>query len=204
MKKEQLRMQMLAGIITESEYKAKLDEGKQVGTLYHFTYITALREILNTNILGDAEGLKYGKPELYRKNIDFVDNKYGQISLTRNKNFNSVHIKNPSACLVLDGDKLSQNTKIKPYHFDPSQRWDKDSEEYKRFITKYGKDAFEDQMEETVSIIKNLDKYLIKVIIFKNNIEYDPWEYFEPEEFQEIFEDCIEILKEKNIPYEIK
>ena len=203
MAQEQLRMQMLAGIITESQYKEKLNEGKQVGTLYHFTYIPALREILNTNILGDAEGLEYGEPELYRTNIA-SDNKYGRISLTRNKNFNSVHIKNPSVCLVLDGDKISQNTKIKPYHFDPSHRWDKDSEEYKRFITKYGKDAFEDQMEETVSIIKNLDRYLTKVIIFKNNIEYDPFEDWEPEEFQETFKDCIEMLKEKNIPYEIK
>jgi hypothetical protein len=203
MTQEQLRMQMLAGIITEGQYKAKLNEGKQVGTLYHFTYITALREILNTNVLGHAEGLESSEPELYRKNIA-SDNKYGRISLTRNKNFNSVHIKNPSVCLVLDGDKISQNTKIKPYHFDPSHRWDKDSEEYKRFVAQYGKDAFEDQMEETVPIIKNLDRYLTKVIIFKNNIEYDPFEDFEPEEFQEIFQDCIEILKEKNIPYEIK
>jgi hypothetical protein len=86
MTQEQLRMQMLAGIITEGQYKAKLNEGKQVGTLYHFTYIPALREILRTNVLGDAEGLEYGEPELYRKNIA-SDNKYGRIALTRNKNF---------------------------------------------------------------------------------------------------------------------
>jgi hypothetical protein len=59
-------------------------------------------------------------------------------------------------------------------------------------------------MEETIPIIKNLDRYLTKVIIFKNHIEYDPIEDWDPEDFQEIFEDCIEMLKEKNIPYEIK
>jgi hypothetical protein len=203
MTQEQLRMQMLAGIITESEYKAKLNEGKQVGTLYHFTYIPALRNILNTNVLGDAEGLEFDEPELYRTNIS-SNNTYGRVALTRNKNFNSAHIKNPSVCLVLDGDKLSQNSKIKPYQWDPSHFWDKNSEEYKNFIAQHGKDAFEDQMEETIPIIKNLDRYLIKVIIFKNNIEYDPVEDWEPEEFQETFEDCIEMLKEKNIPYEIK
>ena len=200
---EQLRMQMLAGIITESEYKAMLNEGKQVGTLYHFTYIPALRNILRRNVLGDSEGLEYGEPELYRKNIA-SDNKYGRVALTRNKNFSSALLKNHSVCLVLDGDKISQNNKIKPYQWDPSHFWDKNSEEYKRFITQHGKDAFEDQMEETIPIIKNLDTYLTKVIIFKNNIEYDPHEDWDPEEFQEVFEYCIEMLKEKNIPYEIK
>jgi hypothetical protein len=203
MTQEQLRMQMLAGIITESEYKVKLSEGKQVGTLYHFTYIPALRNILKSNILGDSEGLKYGEPELYRKNIA-SNNKYGRVSLTRNKNFNSALLKNHSVCLVLDGDKLSQNNKIKPYQWDPSHFWDKNSKKYKSFVDEFSKDSFEDQMEETIPIIKNLDKYLTKVIIFKNNIEYDPHEDWDPEEFQEVFEYCIEMLKEKNIPYEIK
>ena len=40
----------------------EITEGKQVGTLYHFTYIPALREILRTNVLGDAEGLAYDTP----------------------------------------------------------------------------------------------------------------------------------------------
>jgi hypothetical protein len=31
-----------------------------------------------------------------------------------------------------------------------------------------------------------------------------PIEDWDPEEFQEVFKDCIEMLKEKNIPYEIK
>ena len=203
MNNEFLHMQKLAGLITESEYQAKMNEGKQVGTLYHFTYIPALREILRTNVLGDAEGLAYDTPELYRKNIA-SDNKYGRMSLTRNKNFSSALLKNRSVCLVLDGDKLSQNSKIKPYQWDPSHFWDKNSEEYKRFMAKHGEDAFEDQMEETIPIIKNLDRYLTKVIIFKNNIEYDPHEDWDPEEFQEVFEYCIEMLKEKNIPYEIK
>jgi hypothetical protein len=113
-------------------------------------------------------------------------------------------IKGSVVRIVLDGDKLSENNQIKPYQWDPSHFWDKKSKEYKQFIKKYGDDAFEDQMEETTPIIKNVDKYIIKIIFFKDNIEYDPVEEFEPEEFQEIYEECIDLLEAKNIPYEIK
>lgn len=175
-----------------------LKEAKQVGTLYHFTWITALQNILTDNTLGNED-------ELYRTHLS-KPNEYGRVSLTRDKDFNkkSALIKNASVCIVLDGDKLSENNQIKPYQWDPSHFWDKNSKEYKQFIKKHGDDAFEDQMEETTPIIKNLNKYIIKVIIYKDNIEYDPFEEFEPEEFQEIYEECINLLKEKNIPYEIK
>jgi hypothetical protein len=178
--------------------QSKLDEAKQVGTLYHFTWITALQNILADNTLGNED-------ELYRTHLS-KPNEYGRVSLTRDKDFNkkSALIKNTSVCIVLDGDKLSENNQIKPYQWNPSHFWDKNSKEYKQFIKKYGDDAFEDQMEETTPIIKNLDKYIIKVIIYKDNIEYDPFEEFEPEEFQEIYEECIDLLEEKNIPYEIK
>jgi hypothetical protein len=176
----------------------EINESKQVGNLYHFTYIPALRNILQENKLGTSN-------ELYRTNIA-TPNKYGRVSLTRDKDFNkrSSLIKNPSVCIVLDGDKLSENHKIKPYHWDPSHFWDKESEEYKDFIKTHGSDSFEDQMEETIPIINNLSKYIIKIIIYKDNIGYDPFEDFTPEEFQEIFEECIESLNEKNIPYELK
>lgn len=71
--------------------------------------------------------------------------------------------------LVVDGDKLSNNYKISPFK-DPKVDW-------------------EDEMEERIfSDIPNIDQYIIKVILFKD--EFD--------------EDVIPLLKEKNIPYEIK
>jgi len=71
--------------------------------------------------------------------------------------------------LVIDGDKLSTKYKIRPYQ---------DRDEEGRFF---------DEMEERVDKnIVDLDKYLIKVILYESDPEIEA------------------LLKEKNIPYEIK
>jgi hypothetical protein len=76
------------------------------------------------------------------------------------------------AALVINGDKLSNNYKIYPYNDLATQ----DSVGVENF----------DEMEEVVDRdITNLDKYLIKVILY----ESDP--------------DIESLLKEKNIPYNI-
>jgi len=178
-----------------------LIEAKQVGTLYHFTWISNLKNILKDNKLGLGDSSTYTRKFLPQPG------KYGPVSLTRNKNFskNIPHtFKNTSVSIALDGDKISNNYKIKPYHWDPSHSWPKNSPEYEKWIKKHGKDAFADQMEETTDTIKNLDKYITKVTIYKNNIYNDPWEDWDDEEFEDAFKDCIRLMKEKNIPYEIK
>lgn len=79
-------------------FKEFLNESKQVGSLYHFTSIEGLRNILSNNVLG-----VYGRP----------------VSLTRDKNLH----KNSAAdslggvrfSLEIDGDKLSNRHKIVPY-----------------------------------------------------------------------------------------
>ena len=59
MNKELLRMSFLAGIITEGEYKQELagiqlndiNEGKQVGDIYHYTRLILLYPILKSVFL---------------------------------------------------------------------------------------------------------------------------------------------------------
>jgi len=78
----------------------KLFEAKQVGTIYHYTDIDSLREIIKTNQLTGA----------------------GQVSFTRDSRFLDTTVvdglSNNAECrLVIDGDKLSNNYKIKPVNF---------------------------------------------------------------------------------------
>jgi hypothetical protein len=76
-------------------------EGKQVGTLYHYTTFENGDEILRSNRLHDHYGISGGK-----------------VSFTRNKNLH----KNPDISVGMDmsfefsGDDISNNRKIKPFH----------------------------------------------------------------------------------------
>jgi hypothetical protein len=141
----------------------EINEGKQVGTLYHFTSLKNLLSIIQNNTL------------VASNTTDFIDKKIKVqcISLTRTSNKKQFSIASESGCvLVLDGDKLSNNYKITPYH-DPNQYYFSD-EEY-------------DEMEERIcKDILNLNKYIIKIILYKSTPEIES------------------LLKEKNIPYEIK
>ena len=150
-------------MIKLSNLLKEIIEGKQVGTLYHFTSLKNLSSIIENNIL------------IASNTTDFINKKLKLqcISLTRTPNKTQFAISQDSeALIVLDGDKLSNNYKITPYH-DPNQYYFSD-EEY-------------DEMEERIcKDIINLNKYIIKIILFKTNPELEP------------------LLREKNIPYEIK
>jgi hypothetical protein len=141
----------------------EITEGKQVGTLYHFTLLKNLFNIIKDNTL---------KASI---TTDFIDKKLKLtcISLTRTLNKAQFAISQDSeALIILDGDKLSNNYKITPYH-DPNQYYFSD-EEY-------------DEMEERIcKDINNLNKYIIKIILFTPDPKIES------------------LLKEKNIPYEIK
>jgi hypothetical protein len=136
----------------------EINEGKQVGVLYHFTFLRFLLEIIQTNTL--KANPTVGKS--YSETINCI-------SLTRTPYKLFYIAQDAEAVLVIDGDKLSNRYKISP-HFD----WASDDEE--------------DEMEERIcgKDITNLDQYLIKVILFENNDEIES------------------LLKEKDIPYEIK
>ena len=92
------RLQKLAGITTENKINKDddfLNEGKQIGLLYHYTNIKNIKNILD-------KGLKFSEPQ------EEISSKY-YISTTRKKQ-NWKH----QAEIVLDGNKISQNYKIIP------------------------------------------------------------------------------------------
>jgi hypothetical protein len=148
----------------------EITEGKQVGTLYHYTFTWNLYKIIKTNIL---------TPELLQG-----QNK-GWISFTRSKDKNQFEISQDANCvIVVDGDKLSNKYKIKPF-------------QDLGFISSGG---VGDEMEERVlGPINDLNKYIIKIIIYITS-------YNDQSDNQWVSKNILqteELLKEKNIPYEI-
>jgi hypothetical protein len=107
MNKEILRMQLLAGIITEYQFKYMLgesiNEGKNVGELYHFTDVGNIENIIN-------HGLKFHKDN---SELEKYKNKF-YISTTRSSNPEFIEYGNFDAKIILDGDKISNKYKIKP------------------------------------------------------------------------------------------
>lgn len=152
----------------------EINEGKQVGTLYHFTSLNGLYGILKDGFI---------KP-----------NYENQISTTRNKNivdtsaFFEYSGGQVTIILELDGDKISNNYKIKPYYHDE----DTDpSERNPAYMSKY---EFEEQ------IITNGKNFPIFSYLKNVSITIDNKRNLNKETLSK----TIDILKEKNISYEIK
>jgi len=102
-----------------------LREAKQVGTLYHYTEKWLLKQIIESNTL------------------------LAPVSFTRSKDKKTVFWIGAECALVVNGDKLSNIYKIRPYQ---------SHDEEGRFF---------DEMEERVDKnITSLNKYLIKVILY--------------------------------------
>jgi hypothetical protein len=135
-----------------------LKEAKQAGILYHWTSLKNLANIIKTNtILPSHSG--HGE--------------YDWVSLTRSKDKNQFGIAEEADCvIVLDGDKLSNNYKIKPYN-------DLEVSQYDDF------GIFDEMEERLLGSIKNLNKYVVKIILYKSDPKIES------------------LLKEKNIPYEL-
>lgn len=124
-------------------FKQHVTEGKQVGELYHFTDINSMDKILETNVMGVA-GRASGK---------------APISFTRNKNFNPKGRglgRSAQVMFVMDGNKLSNNYKVRPIAYDS--------------ISKSIAKGFE--FEELLQgPIKNVKKYIRKIIILDKNYD---------------------------------
>jgi hypothetical protein len=95
---ELLRMQMLAGLITESEYKDILKESKKVGMLYHSTPIRNIENILK-------QGIKFSNPQ------EEISSDYF-ISTTRSSKI--FRGRKGTSLIILDGDTISNHYKIIP------------------------------------------------------------------------------------------
>lgn len=124
----------------------KFVEGKQVGKLYHFTSLSNLFSILDDNTLKSSESNGY---------LSFTRDFYSYKTIARGY----------PCCLVLDGDKISNNYKLEPFQDSYS------GTSIKRKIR--------DEMEERLfKDLKNLNKYLLKVVLFELNCEeeFSGWE----------------------------
>jgi len=114
-----------------------LNEGKQVGILYHFTDMSSLIKILETNILKASNKFEKEKPPT--------------VSLTRDKLADIRGVGGTGTKTVrisIDGDKLSNKYKIQPFQ-DP----------------KIKKDEMEEKV--LTNGIDNFSNYVIKIIIPK-------------------------------------
>jgi len=97
------------------KFKDYLSERKQVGNLYHFTQIIYLPAILKSKKLETPKWTSY-------------------VSFTRNKilpNTNPENWKYATVRLTIDGDKLSDKYKIKPYSYFKSPLGSEDEERIK-------------------------------------------------------------------------
>ena len=120
-------------------YYQYINEGRQRGPLYHILSVDSLKYVIDNDSI---TGHHYTTA----------------ISTTRNKMMNHYTGDRPSAFfkLELDGDKLSNDYKIKPYVF-----------------VSRGTNVRLDEWEEQVKTkkIKNAFKYIKKVIIIKNKMD---------------------------------
>jgi len=114
-----------------------ISESKQVGIVYHYTWLERLINILNTD-------------ELIGRNK--------RISVTRNKHFHKQYrLTVPSqCCFVLDGNKLSERYKIEPYNY---------YSDFHTNAEPYVHKKYHDEQEEVILTdkIKNLHNYILKI-----------------------------------------
>jgi len=99
-------MTKLYKVIKLSDILKEITEGKQVGTLYHYTQNWLLKKIIETNTL------------------------LAPVSFTRSKDKETVFWVGAESSLVIDGDKLSTRYKIRPYQsYDEEGRFFDEMEE---------------------------------------------------------------------------
>jgi hypothetical protein len=127
--------------------KRLLKEAKQVGTLYHFTSFDSLKNILQSNTIKGSWG-----------NED-VKGKY--VSTTRDKNLwktdPNLGAEELQVALVLDGDKLSNKYKIRPYAYEPYRVLDRSGAEAEELIMLPN------------GVLPDIDQYLLGVSLLKKN-----------------------------------
>jgi hypothetical protein len=143
-----------------------LEEGKQVGTLYHYTSADGLKGILSSNSIKASEEIYMGQNLYY-------------ISFTRNKNFHKKGSKfgvKTEYRITLDGDKLSNKYKITPHAYKPgydyTENWEYDwlEDEPENVVRDFFAATGEyDEQEERISFkgpeggIDNIKNYILAV-----------------------------------------
>lgn len=102
-----------------------IDEGKQVGVLYHYTTPENFRKIMETDRMEGSKDLSYYTPNPRRQTGHLLGTE--SVSFTRNKYFHrdnrfttlglSKDNGRPSVRIAVDGDKLSQKFKVVPFRY---------------------------------------------------------------------------------------
>ena len=104
----------------------KISEGKQVGTLYHFTRLSSLQSFL-TNGWDLGSHMDYFS---FTRNPDMLNQKYKN-DFTLDWKIGDKRV----VRIVIDGDKLSNNFKIEPY-LDVTHNIKREQGEYEEIINK--------------------------------------------------------------------
>lgn len=143
-----------------------LEEGKQVGPLYHYTSADGLKGILSSNRINASEEYYLGNNLYY-------------ISFTRNKNFHNKGYKfgvKTEYRITLDGNKLSNRYKIIPFAYKPGwnyeDNWEYDwlEDEPENVVRDFFNNTGDyDEQEERISFkspkdgIDNIKNYILAV-----------------------------------------
>ena len=135
-------------------FKTFYTEAKQVGILYHFTKISQLPKILNTNTIGR--------------------NTNGRVSFTRDKYFmkhQRIGIGIKDACLVIDGDKLSHRYKLEPYDYFGGDEPGSNEIPFDDYEHTSHKGTYDEQAERTIKPINDIKNYIIKIKLLKRSLD---------------------------------
>lgn len=141
----------------------EITEGKQVGNLYHYSFLTNISNILD-------DGLKFQKD-----NIEDYLKEYS-IAATRNHNFSGFDVWNfmkRSCRIVLDGDEISQRYKIAPVNADNIWNSRTDKLTYKYYSTSKTNNLYEERIYSNTPGYLSSD-YILKIDI---NTETQDWEH---------------------------
>jgi hypothetical protein len=161
-----VRFEKNSNFITAILPDKTLNEGKQVGILYHYTSADGLKGILSSNRIKASEEIYMGQNLYY-------------VSFTRNKNFHKKGSKfgvKTEYRITLDGDKLSNKYKITPHAYKPgydyTENWEYDwlEDEPENVVRDFFDATGEyDEQEERISFkgpegsIDNIKNYILAV-----------------------------------------
>ena len=141
-----------------------LEEGKQLGTLYHFTKVSLIEPILSSNELKssvvDMTSI-FSDPDMaYFERRGHKGDKAHYISFTRDKLLykKNPKIKGSSARIVFDGDKLSNNNKFSPFYYYSDEITDEES----RFTQSEGEERL---ILKNTTDLKDVRKYIKEIHI---------------------------------------
>jgi hypothetical protein len=176
-------------LLIKEEINNVLNEGKQIGTLYHFTDVDALLDILKSN-----------KMMAFPRSGMGDDQNFYYVSFTRNKNLfinKSKLYTDVEVALVLDGDMLSNK-----YKFEPFSSSETSKPEYEERIKIPATSSNKD--------IENIKKYLKGIIILGHTKAFKDVEWISGpksgtiEKRKERINNLIrDIKKYTNIPIEV-